>query len=83
MTPASQRFGEAVLNQTLTHSGHPGLTAHVLNATVKAADSRGVRLSKEHRDSTRRIDLAVAAVMADGRAAELPARRSIPRSKVW
>ena len=67
MTPATQRFGEAVLNQTLTHSGHPDLTRHVLNATVKA-DSRGVRLSKEHRDSARKIDCAVAAVMAYARA---------------
>ena len=63
MTPATQRFGEAVLNRALTHSGHPDLARHVGNAIVKN-DSRGHRIVKEHKDSTRRIDLAVAAVMA-------------------
>jgi phage terminase large subunit-like protein len=63
MTPATQRFGEAVLNKALTHSGDPDLARHVGNVVVKN-DSRGHRIVKEHRDSTRRIDLAVAAVMA-------------------
>lgn len=35
------------------------------------SDSRGARLAKEHKDSPRRIDAAVAAVMAVPRAAEL------------
>jgi hypothetical protein len=35
------------------------------------SDSRGARLAKEHKDSKRRIDAAVAAVMAVHRAAEL------------
>ncbi len=34
-------------------------------------DSRGARLAKEHKDSKRRIDAAVAAVMAHDRAAVL------------
>jgi hypothetical protein len=34
-------------------------------------DSRGARLAKEHKDSKRRIDAAVVAVMAAHRAAEL------------
>ncbi len=63
MTPATQRFGEAVLNRALTHSGDPDLTRRVGNAVVKN-DSRRHRIVKEHKDSTRRIDLAVAAVMA-------------------
>jgi phage terminase large subunit-like protein len=63
MTPATQRFAEAVLNRALTHSGNPDLARHVGNATVKV-DSRGTRIQKEHKHSTRRIDLAVAAVMA-------------------
>jgi len=63
MTPATTRFAEAVLNRALTHSGNPDLARHVGNATVKL-DSRGTRIQKEHKHSTRRIDLAVAAVMA-------------------
>jgi phage terminase large subunit-like protein len=63
MTPATQRFAEAVLNGTLTHSGNPDLARHVGNAVVKV-DARGTRIAKEHKDSKLRIDLAVAAVMA-------------------
>jgi phage terminase large subunit-like protein len=69
MTPATQRFGEAVFNRALTHSGDPDLARHVGNAVVRN-DSRGHRIVKEHKDSTRRIDLAVAAVMAHARAVE-------------
>jgi phage terminase large subunit-like protein len=54
---------EAVLNRALTHSGDPDLARHVGNAVVRN-DSRAQRVVKEHRDLTRRIDLAVAAVMA-------------------
>jgi hypothetical protein len=36
-------------------------------------DARGTRLAKTHTHSTRRIDLAVAAVMAHARACELGA----------
>jgi hypothetical protein len=51
------------LCRALTHSGDTDLTRHVGNAVVRN-DSRGHRIVKEHKDSTRRIDLAVAAVMA-------------------
>jgi phage terminase large subunit-like protein len=68
MTPATTRFYEAVMNRSLTHSGDPRLARHVGNAVLKA-DSRGTRIYKEHRNSSRRIDLAVAAVMALDRAA--------------
>lgn len=63
MTPATTRFYEAVMNRTLTHSGDPRLARHLNNAVLKA-DSRGTRIYKEHKNSQRRIDLAVAAVMA-------------------
>ena len=52
------------------HDGSPALARHVANAILKQ-DSRGARLSKEHKDSKRRIDAAVAAVMAHDRAATL------------
>jgi phage terminase large subunit-like protein len=42
---------------------HNSYARHVGNAVVKN-DSRGHRIVKEHKDSARRIDLAVAAVMA-------------------
>ena len=41
-----------------------------MNAVLRE-DARGARLAKEHKDSRRRIDAAVAAVMAHDRAAVL------------
>jgi len=63
MTPATTRFYEAVTNGQLSHSGDPRLARHLGNCVLKQ-DSRGARLAKEHKHSRRRIDLAVAAVMA-------------------
>lgn len=68
MVPATQRFYEAVMNKTLTHDGDVRLTRHMNNAVLKT-DNRGQRLSKDARFSARKIDLAVAAVMAFDRAA--------------
>jgi phage terminase large subunit-like protein len=74
MTPATQRFYEAVVNGTLTHSGDARLARHVANVRVRDTP-RGQRLAKEHRDSTRRIDLAISTVMAHARATALAGRR--------
>jgi phage terminase large subunit-like protein len=68
MGPATSRFYGAVVDRLLTQDGSAALARHVGNAILKE-DSRGGRLSKEHKDSRRRIDAAVAAVMALDRAA--------------
>lgn len=78
MTPATTRFYEAVVNKTITHSGDPRLARHLDNSFLRA-DSRGTRIYKEHQYSTRRIDLAVAAVMALERAAWWHANGGAPR----
>jgi phage terminase large subunit-like protein len=70
MTPATSRFYEAVVNGALTHSGDSRLARHIGNAVLRE-DARGARLAKERKDSPRRIDAAVAAVMAHDRAAAL------------
>ena len=67
MTPATTRFYEAVVNKSITHDGDPQMSRHIANATLRV-DQRGSRLAKEKRGSTRRIDLAVSAVMALERA---------------
>lgn len=67
MAPITAAFREAVVNGAMTHADDPALTRHVLNAQVKT-DARGERLSKDRRNSSRRIDAAVAATMAFGRA---------------
>ena len=66
------------MNRQVTHVGDKRLVRHVSNAVLKA-DSRGTRLSKEHKDSRRRIDLA-AAVMAHDRARALA---SGPRAAIY
>lgn len=69
MGPATQRFYELVVtNQRLWHDGNPGLARHLNNAQLKV-DARGQRLQKDARSSPRKIDAAVAAVMAVDRAA--------------
>jgi phage terminase large subunit-like protein len=67
MVPATQRFYEAVLNRTVTQSGDPRLARHIDNCMIKT-DQRGSRIAKDDKNSPRKIDLAVAAVMAHDRA---------------
>jgi phage terminase large subunit-like protein len=67
MTPATQRFTQMVLERQLTHDGNPALNRHVSNAVLKQ-DSRGTRIYKENKSSSRKIDLAVAAIMGLERA---------------
>lgn len=75
MTPATQSFYEAVVNRNLTQSGDLGLTRHISNAHAKVTQG-GMRIAKENRMSARKIDGAVAAVMAHARAAHHQANRS-------
>jgi phage terminase large subunit-like protein len=70
MSPATARLYEAIINQQMTHSGDTRLARHIGNAILRE-DARGARLAKERKDSPRRIDAAVAAVMAHDRAAAL------------
>jgi phage terminase large subunit-like protein len=67
MGPATQRFYEAVTTGRIRHDGDPRLARHLDNAQLKT-DSRGSRLQKDARNSPRKIDLAVASVMALDRA---------------
>jgi phage terminase large subunit-like protein len=74
MGPATSRLYSAVVDRLLSHDGDQALARHVANCILKT-DSRGARLAKEHKDSKRRIDAAVAAVMAHDRAAVLAGER--------
>jgi hypothetical protein len=82
MIPATTRFYEAVMNGSLTHSGDPRLARHMTNCVIKT-DSRGSRLSKDAKASPRKIDLAVAAVMALERAVQEPERVPEPQFFAW
>jgi phage terminase large subunit-like protein len=63
MVDALERFHEAVLTQQLTHDGGSVLTRHVLNARRRVGRS-GITISKEFPGSPRKIDAAMAAVLA-------------------
>jgi phage terminase large subunit-like protein len=52
-----------VVDRLLSHDGSPAMACHVADAVLKKG-SRGARLAKVHKGSKRRIDAAVAAVMA-------------------
>lgn len=67
MVPACAKFFDAVVENKLKHDGNPILARHLSNAAVKV-DNLGPRIVKENRNSNRRIDAAVAAVIAFDRA---------------
>lgn len=67
MIPACAKFYDAVTGEKLTHDGNPLLTRHISNAVVKI-DRLGPRIVKEHRGSPRKIDAAVASIIALDRA---------------
>jgi hypothetical protein len=60
---ALEKFHSAVLDKELTHDGSSVLARHVLNARRRKGRS-GVQIMKEHPDSARKIDAAVASVLA-------------------
>jgi phage terminase large subunit-like protein len=67
MSPATQRFYEAVTMRRIRHDGDPRLARHLDNCRLKI-DSRGVRVTKEHSTSQRKVDAAVAAIIGLDRA---------------
>ena len=78
MIPATERFYEAVMNKALSHSGDPDLARHIGNAVIRRT-THGGHLQKDAKGSPRKIDLAVAAVMALERAAHYKPK---PRPRV-
>jgi len=67
MIPACQKVFDSVTEATLTHDGDPLLARHLDNCMLKI-DSMGARIVKESRNSSRKIDAAVAFVIAYDRA---------------
>jgi len=68
MSEMCSRLYTAIVNKGVTHDGNPRLAAHMANAMVKETPD-GAYITKGDRHSARKIDLAVAAVLAFGRAA--------------
>ena len=68
MVEASRRFYEAVGERRIEHDGDPTLAAHLRNVVPRQVAESGWRLEKASR--LRKIDAAVAAVMAVSQALE-------------
>lgn len=67
MAPATDRFYAAVLDEALSHDGDSRLSAHLAHAVAKRTPMGDV-ISKDKRSSPRKIDAAVAAILALDRA---------------
>lgn len=85
MVAALERFREAVAAKRLTHDGSTTFRRHVLNARRRMTRS-GITIAKEYPGSPKKIDIAMAAVLAyEARAAAVAAgvvqRAKKPRSK--
>ncbi len=63
MVDALARFHEAVIAQNLTHDGGSVLSRHILNARRRVV-RQGITIAKDHHTSPRKIDAAMAAVLA-------------------
>lgn len=68
MGPATDRMYAAVMERQLTHDGDERLAAHIANAVAKTTAAGDV-ITKDARQSPRKIDAAVAAIVALDRAA--------------
>lgn len=80
---ALEQFHSAVVDGELTHDGASRLTRHVLNARRRTTRS-GVQIAKEHPESERKIDAAIAATLAWQARLEALAKgvRNRPRTSV-
>ena len=68
MAPATDRFYAAVTTGGLTHDGAEELATHLGNAVAKSTP-QGDLIAKDKRGSPRKIDAAVAAIVALDRSA--------------
>ncbi|MGY5131267.1 terminase large subunit domain-containing protein [Streptomyces nigrescens] len=63
MIPATQSVYDACRDGRMTHDGNPALARHVGNAVLRE-DKNGARVTKEYAASRRKIDLAIAMILA-------------------
>jgi phage terminase large subunit-like protein len=67
MIPATQKVFEAVTEEKFMHDGNPALSRHIDNCVIKV-DARGQRVTKESSNSKKKIDNAIAFIIAYDRA---------------
>ena len=79
MVPSTAKFYDAVTSGAVSHDHHPVLARHLENCVVRV-DAKGPRVTKDHRGSPRKIDSAIAAIIAFDRATH--AREAEPEAAV-
>ncbi|MEU1434063.1 terminase TerL endonuclease subunit [Streptomyces sp. NPDC005786] len=62
-TDAVKRTREDILQRQLMHDGHKVMRTHVINAR-RRTNAWGITIGKEHRESARKIDLAICMIGA-------------------
>ncbi|MGW0780324.1 terminase [Streptomyces sp. NPDC002913] len=62
-TDAVKRTREDILQRQLVHDGHKVMRTHVINAR-RRTNAWGITIGKEHRESSRKIDLAICMIGA-------------------
>ena len=67
MIPATQKVYEAVTEEKFVHDGNASLARHIDNCIIKV-DARGQRVTKEAGNSKKKIDNAIAFIIAYDRA---------------
>lgn len=82
MAPATDRLYQAVVTQQVSHDGDPRLSAHVAHCVAKRTPM-GDLVSKDKRGSPRKIDAAVAAIVAFDRAAFHAQRPTRKRTRAF
>jgi phage terminase large subunit-like protein len=78
MIPATQTAYEAILEEKLVHDGNPILSRHLGNCVVKN-DNRGQRVTKESSTSKKKIDAAIAFIIAFDRAMASRIEEGVPQ----
>ena len=82
MAPATDRLYQAVSTQTVTHDGDLRLASHIAHCIAKPTPM-GDLVSKDKRGSPRKIDAAVAAIVAYDRAAFHLTKSTRKRTRSW
>ena len=59
---------DAIIDGRITHTGDPALVRHFRNAVLREDSRGGARITKDRRGSTKKIDAAIAAIIAHHRA---------------
>jgi len=78
MIKACQKLFDAVVEKQLRHDGNPTLARHFDNAVLKQTPA-GPHIKKDGRNSPRKIDAAVASIMAHDRATQGRLEEVVPQ----